>query len=94
MMTDPDLEADKYEAERKRNGPRYPAIRLPARRRLVVDAEGMSADILRKHVHARHPELTYDMTAGMHVSELLEEHRVSHRLIDKVLDHYHEDGDR
>ena len=59
----------------------------------VVNAAGMDADTLYRHVLVRHPELCYGEKNPRPVAapaKLRYLHAESHRLIPLVLDHYHE----
>ena len=59
----------------------------------VVNAAGMDADTLYRHVRVRHPELCYGEKNPRPVAapaKLRYLHAESHRLIPLVLDHFHD----
>jgi hypothetical protein len=58
----------------------------PVTRLKVQAADDMDADTLWLHIRHRHPELRYETR----VAPLRDEHDATHRLIQLVLDHYHE----
>jgi hypothetical protein len=83
--------ASRAEHARDHRSPRQFHIHDPGRvkqvtRLKVQAADDMDADILFRHIQARHPELKYEKR----VASLREEHDATHRLIPLVLDHYHE----
>ena len=69
--------------------------KLPRTQIKVVNAAGMDADTLYRHVLVRHPELCSGVKNPRPVAapaELRYLHAETHELIPAILDHFHEAG--